>query len=189
MSERSERRCDIPKTLSSKNYGARSDDSGQTREFTQCTANEPDFAESTAHGGKTASDLAPVVLSERSERRCDITKGFGCDDHTDGGGNVVLSESSEQTGDRAHLGEGSTHGGKALADLLPAHVTELLERIRHHFDRLGHSDERTGRLEVNLGVAQPLGGSDEFGHGATHAGKTLTDLIPIEISYGGHGVG
>ena len=54
---------------------------------------------------------------------------------------------------------------------------------------MGHSDERTGRLEVDLGVAQPLGGSDELGHGAAHTGKALADLIPIEISYGGHGVG
>ena len=57
------------------------------------------------------SDLAPVIAGERPECICDITKGFGCDDHADGSGNVVLAESAEQTSDCAHLRQGSTHGG------------------------------------------------------------------------------
>ena len=54
---------------------------------------------------------------------------------------------------------------------------------------MGHGDERACCLEVDLGVAQPLGGSDELRHGAAHAGKALADLIPIEVADRGHGVG
>ena len=54
---------------------------------------------------------------------------------------------------------------------------------------MGHGDERACRLEVDLSVAQTLGGSDELGHGAAHAGKALGDLVPIEFADRGHGVG
>ena len=54
---------------------------------------------------------------------------------------------------------------------------------------MGHSDERACRLEVDLGVAQALGGSDEFGHGSAHTCETLGDLVPVEFADSGHGVG
>ena len=54
---------------------------------------------------------------------------------------------------------------------------------------MGHGDERACRLEVDLGVAQTLGGSDELSHGAAHAGEALGDLVPLEITDRGHGVG
>ena len=54
---------------------------------------------------------------------------------------------------------------------------------------MGHSDERACRLEVDLGVAQALGGGHKLAHGTAHAGEALTNLVPVEITYGGHGVG
>ena len=54
---------------------------------------------------------------------------------------------------------------------------------------MGHGDERACRLEIDLGVAQTLGGSDELRHGAAHAGEALGDLVPLEITDRGHGVG
>ena len=79
LRERIERLGDIPKTLSSKNYGARSDDSGQTSEFTQSAGYDANLAQSTTHGRQTTSDFTPVVLSERSERRCDVAETLRCD--------------------------------------------------------------------------------------------------------------
>ena len=54
---------------------------------------------------------------------------------------------------------------------------------------MGHGDKRACRLEIDLGVAQTLGGSDELRHGAAHAGEALGDLVPLEITDRGHGVG
>ena len=100
----------LVKTLHGEVDRAGSDQSGQTREFTQCTANDRDLAESAAHGNKAASDFVPAILRERIERLGDITKGFGRNDHADGSGNVVLAESAEQTSDCAHLRQGAAHG-------------------------------------------------------------------------------
>ena len=79
LRERIERLGDIPKTLSSKNYGARSDDSRQTSEFTQSAGYDTNLGQSTAHGRQTTSDFTPVILSERSERRCDVAETLRCD--------------------------------------------------------------------------------------------------------------
>ena len=110
LSEFTEYFGDIIKGLHCNVNGTATDDSGQTSEFAQGAGNEPDFAQSAAHGGKTTSDLAPVIAGERPECICDITKGFGRNDHADGSGNVVLAESAEKTSDRAHLRQGTAHG-------------------------------------------------------------------------------
>ena len=54
---------------------------------------------------------------------------------------------------------------------------------------MGHGNERARRLKVDLGVAQALGGSDEFGHSAAHAGKAFGDLVPVEFADSGHRIG
>ena len=111
LSERSERRCDIPKTLSSKNYGARSDDSGQTREFTQSAGYDANLAESTTHGRQTTSDFAPVVLSERSERRCDIPKTLSSKNYgarSDDSGQT--REFTQSAGNEPDFAQSTAHG-------------------------------------------------------------------------------
>ena len=189
MREFTERFGNVAKRFGRNENGSATKDSGESGELPKCTGHGADFAQGAAHSDQTSSDFAPVVLREISERFCDVAEALGRQDHANGRGKIVLTKSSEQTGDGAHLGEGTAHGGKALTDLLPAHSTKLFERICHHFDRLSHGDERTGGLNVDLGVAQPLGGSDELRHGAAHTGETLADLIPIEVADRGHGVG
>ena len=176
--ERPERLADVTKGLGCDDHA---DGSGNVvlAESADQTGDCAHLRQGTAHGRQTTSDLVPIVLREGTKSLADVTKGLGCDDHADGSGNVVLAESAEQTGDCAHLRHGTAHGGQAFADLIPAHVTELLERIRHHFDRLGHSDERACRLEVDLGVAQALGGGHKLAHGTAHAGEAFGDLAPV----------
>ena len=111
MSEFTEYFGDITKGLHCNVNGTAAQNSRESRKLAQCAGNEPDFAQSAAHGGKTTSDLAPVIAGERPECICDIPKGFGRNDHADGSGNVVLAESAEKTSDRTHLRQGAAHGG------------------------------------------------------------------------------
>ena len=111
MREFTERFGNIAKGLRGNENGSATKNTGESGELSKHPGHGTDFRQGTAHGDQTSSDLAPVVLGERSERFCDVAEALGRQDHANGRGKIVLTESSEQTGDRAHLGEGSTHSG------------------------------------------------------------------------------